>query len=135
MSVICAGPREDAAIHHRDFQSDAEGIVVGQLAEDTITYGTAGARKKDGPAVDKDTLFEIGSITKVFTGILLADSVLKGRASLEDPIPKHLPKDLLAPDSALNQVTLLDLATHTSGLPRLPANFDTGANPLDPYAH
>lgn len=130
-----ATPGEDAAAYHRDFQSNEEGVVIGVLEGETSTFGQAGPLKKDGPPVDADTLFEIGSITKTFTGVLLADAVLKGKATLEDSIAKHLPADLLPTDSPLRSVTLLDLATHTSGLPRLPANLDKGADPNDPYAH
>ena len=130
-----ASPAEDAAAYHRDFQSNEEGVVIGVLEGETSTFGQAGTLKKDGPPVDADTLFEIGSITKTFTGLLLADAVLKGKATLEDSIAKHLPADLLTTDSPLRSVTLLDLATHTSGLPRLPANLDKGADPNDPYAH
>ena len=130
-----ADPQEDVAAYRRDFQSDGEGVVIGIIKGDTIRFGHAGHLKKDGPPVDENTLFEIGSITKTFTGILLADAVLKGKATLEDSLAKHLPEDLLAADSPLRSVTLLDLATHTSGLPRLPANLDQGADPNDPYAH
>jgi CubicO group peptidase (beta-lactamase class C family) len=129
-----AEPSEDASTHHRDFQSEAEGIAIAVTADEVTTFGAAGRLRADGPAVDADTLFEIGSITKVFTGILLADAVRRGDATLEDSIAKHLPADLLPADSVLREVTLLDLATHTSGLPRLPGNLDEGANPLDPYA-
>ena len=130
-----AAPQDAAAANHRDFQSDGEGVVIGTLEGETSTFGQAGLLKKDGPPVDADTLFEIGSITKTFTGVLIADAVLKGKATLEDPIAKHLPEDLLAADSSLRSVTLLDLATHTSGLPRLPSNLATGTDPNDPYAH
>jgi CubicO group peptidase (beta-lactamase class C family) len=130
-----ADPAAEAAEHHRDLQSEGEGIAIAVVKGDTTTFGVAGRLRQDGPPVGEDILFEIGSITKVFTGILLADAVLRGDAALEDPIAKHLPSDLLPPDSPLREVTLLDLATHTSGLPRLPSNLEIGASPLDPYAH
>jgi CubicO group peptidase (beta-lactamase class C family) len=127
---------EKAAQYHRDLQSGGEGISIAEVrGDDPASYGVAGHLREGGPAVDEKTLFEIGSITKAFTGILLADAVLKKKATLEDPISRHLPADLLAADSPLHAVTLLDLATHTSGLPRLPANLEAGSNPLDPYAH
>lgn len=129
-----ASPQEDAAAYHRDFQSDGEGVVIAIADGGTVSFGHSGDLKKNGAAMDPDTLFEIGSITKVFTGILLADAVTQGKASLEDPVSKHLPAGLLAEDSPLRSVTLLDLATHTSGLPRLPGNLDAGADPDDPYA-
>ena len=130
-----ADPAVDATGHHRDFQTEAEGIAIAAVADGATTFGTAGRLRADGAMVDADTLFEIGSITKVFTGILLADAVRRGDATLEDSIAKHLPADLLPADSILREVTLLDLATHASGLPRLPANLDEAADPLDPYAH
>ncbi|MCU0857133.1 MAG: beta-lactamase family protein [Pontiellaceae bacterium] len=132
---VRADPAAEAAEYHRDFQSEAEGIVIGTLADGTFRFGQAGHLCEGGAEVNSRTLFEIGSITKVFTGILLADAVLKGNASLDDPVSKFLPADLLAPDSPLHEVTLLDLTTHTSGLPREPADLDEGGNPADPWAH
>jgi CubicO group peptidase (beta-lactamase class C family) len=134
-TIAKADPAAEATTHHRDFQTEAEGIAIAAVAEGATTFGAAGRLRADGAAVDADTLFEIGSITKVFTGILLADAVRRCDAALEDSIAKHLPADLLPADSVLREVTLLDLATHTSGLPRLPGNLDEGADPLDPYAH
>lgn len=128
-------PVAEAKEHHRDFQTEGEGIAIVEIAGETTTTGHAGKLRVDGPEVDEGTLFEIGSITKVFTGILLSDAVLKGKAALDDPISKHLPADLLSDDSPLQAVTLLDLTTHTSGLPRLPANLDRGGDTTDPYAH
>jgi CubicO group peptidase (beta-lactamase class C family) len=132
--VAHADRMEEAAAYHRDFQSEGEGIVIATVAGGETTFAAAGHRRAGGPPVDADTLFQTGSITKVFTGILLADAVGKGKAALDDSIANHLPADLLAPDSPLHQVTLLDLATHTSGLPRLPTNFGKGSDPKDPYA-
>lgn len=130
------GPAERAEEHYRDSQSAGEGIALGEIRDGAAAvFGSAGQLREGGPAVDEDTLFEIGSITKIFTGILLADAVLKKKAALVDPISKHLPSDLFAPDSPLHGVTLLDLATHHSGLPRLPEDLSEGASPSDPYAH
>jgi CubicO group peptidase (beta-lactamase class C family) len=133
---ILADLSEKAAQHHRDYQTRTEGISISEIRSDApASYGGAGYLSEGGPAVDEKTLFEIGSITKAFTGILLAATALKKQAALEDPVSRHLPADLLAADSPLHTITLLDLATHTSGLPRLPAKLEAGSNPLDPYAH
>lgn len=132
---IKASPQEDAIEYHRNFQSDGEGVVIAVTGGGTASFGHSGDLRKNGTAMNPDTLFEIGSITKVFTGILLADAVNQGKAALDDPISMHLPAGLLAEDSPLRSVTLMDLATHTSGLPRLPVNLEAGANPKDPYAH
>jgi D-alanyl-D-alanine-carboxypeptidase/D-alanyl-D-alanine-endopeptidase len=75
------------------------------------------------------TIFQIGSVTKVFTALLLADMAERGEVSLSDPASRYLPR-------ATGSVTLVDLATHTSGLPRLPPGLRWYAlmSPRDPYA-
>ena len=85
---------------------------------------------------NENTLFEIGSITKVFTTTLLADMHLAGDLNLDDPINKFLPEhgQLTCPGGA--DVTLRHLATHSSGLPRLPSNLGgEGFNDSNPYVH
>ncbi len=77
------------------------------------------------------TLFEIGSVTKVFTGILLAGAVADGKLGLDDTLAQRLPVKFA--DPATGAVTLKQLATHTSCLPRLPDNMPA-LNPDDPYA-
>jgi CubicO group peptidase (beta-lactamase class C family) len=79
-------------------------------------------------------LFEIGSISKVFTGILLAGAVAEGKLSLDDTLAKRLPVQFAEP--ATGAITLRQLATHTSCLPRLPDNLTDAAtpDPPDPYA-
>lgn len=70
--------------------------------------------------VTSETVFEIGSITKVFTALLLASMVRHGQVRLDDPVIRYLPGDFQAPELDGRQITLVDLATHTSGLPRFP---------------
>lgn len=83
---------------------------------------------------DAQTLFEVGSVTKVFTAIALARLELDGKLKLTDTLRVSLPEKVVLA-SALEPVTLLHLATHTSGLPRLPGNLDTSAENLtNPYA-
>ncbi|KAF0179648.1 MAG: beta-lactamase [Limisphaerales bacterium] len=83
---------------------------------------------------DGRTLFEIGSVTKVFTALALARLDLDGKVKLADTLRASLPEPV-ALAGALEPVTLLHLATHTSGLPRLPGNLDTSAaNLANPYA-
>ncbi len=77
-------------------------------------------RLSDDRPVTSETVFEIGSITKVFTALLLADMVRRGEVELEDPVARHLPNDFHLPAVDGRQITLTDLATHTSGLPRFP---------------
>jgi CubicO group peptidase (beta-lactamase class C family) len=72
--------------------------------------------------VDGDSLFEIGSVTKVFTALLLQDMVERGEMKLEDPAQKYLPDSVRMPTYQGKEITLLHLATHTSGLPCAPNN-------------
>jgi D-alanyl-D-alanine-carboxypeptidase/D-alanyl-D-alanine-endopeptidase len=123
-----ASPDEihDMLVQRIDVQHKSGGIVVGVItkkAREIISYGhfdPADARVPDG-----DTAFEIGSLSKVFTSLLLADMVVKGEVKLSDPISKYLPASVHAPTRNGKQITLLDLATHYSGLPRMPSNFLT----------
>jgi serine-type D-Ala-D-Ala carboxypeptidase/endopeptidase len=92
---------------------------------------TAAGRKPDG-----DTIFEIGSITKVFTGIALADAVNRGVVQLDDPLASLLPAEVQLEGEQTRRITLKQLATHSAGVPRLPANFWEQAkdNEENPYA-
>ena len=81
--------------------------------------------------MDGDTVFEIGSVTKAFTALLLADMVVKSEVALSDPAAKYLPAGVKVPERNGRSITLVDLATHTSGLSFMPEN----APPLnDPAA-
>lgn len=87
--------------------------------------------------VDVDGILEIGSITKTFTATAFAALVLEGRIAFDDPVERHLPEGVSLPTfPGSRPITLLDLATHTSGLPRLPSNLLEGDfDPRTPYAH
>ena len=117
-----------------DTRKQAVGIVVGVIDSNgrrIVSYGSFA--KTDPRLLNGDTLFEIGSITKVFTSLLLADMVQRGEVALADPVSKYLPSTAKVPERGGRSITLQDLATHTSGLPRLPANM----SPKDrgnPYA-
>jgi serine-type D-Ala-D-Ala carboxypeptidase/endopeptidase len=112
----------------------ATGIVLGIVDErgaHTFGFGRKGAAAPQPP--DGDTVFEIGSVTKVLTGILLAEMVERGELRLEDPINQFLPNGIGKLEGANREIRLVDLATHTSGLPRMPTNFKP-KNDDDPYA-
>jgi CubicO group peptidase (beta-lactamase class C family) len=82
------------------------------------------------------TIFEIGSLTKTFTSLLLANEVVNGRMRLDAPINRYLPDSIPPLAYHGKPITLQNLANHTSGLPRLPANIFKGkVDPLDPYQH
>lgn len=127
-----------AKSYHRTQQSPTEGVIYAEIRDGEKNFGCAGVMGADRPEISPQTLFEIGSITKTFTGILLADAVLQKKADLNDPVSKYLPPDQLknlAEDSPLRTITLRQLSTHTSGLSRLPGDLFEGSNPGDPYAH
>lgn len=108
----------------RDFTRHGRvGLVVGVVAGDEeVLLGFGERRLGDSRPPDADTLFEIGSITKVFTGTLLAQRIENGELKLDDRVAELLPEDwVLSP--AAREITLRHCTTHTSGLPRLPANL------------
>jgi CubicO group peptidase (beta-lactamase class C family) len=110
------------------------GLVVGLVDEKgrtVVGYGRRGG--EDGHAPDGDTVFEIGSVTKVFTSTLLSDAVRRGKLALDDPARKLLPEGVRLPSKGGKEITLAHLATHTSGLPRMPDNLEP-ADPANPYA-
>ncbi len=111
----------------------ATGIVVGVRDGSRDRVVAVGGAQRDGRPVGATSFFEIGSITKVFTNILLADMVLKGEVALEDPVQKFLPAGVTTPSRNGKVITLLDLATASSGLP----SIDSKMSPKDvrnPYA-
>jgi CubicO group peptidase (beta-lactamase class C family) len=117
-----------------DAQHLGVGIVVGVIDEKgrrVVAHGRMAI--DDARPVGGDTVFEIGSATKVFTALLLADAVQRGEVALTDPVAKYLPADVTVPQRAGRQITLQDLATHTSGLPRLPTNM-APKDRTNPYA-
>jgi len=115
---------EDNLVHRIDRQRDGVGIVVGVIDRDGRRVIAHGRYKRGGRRqVDGDTLFEIGSNGKVFTSLLLSDMARRGEVRLDDPVAKYLPDGVTMPERGGRSITLVDLATHTSGLPRMPANF------------
>jgi len=115
--------RQSVGIVACSFDADRQKIV---------THGSSGAAN-DRP-LDGDTVFEIGSITKVFTALLLAEMVTRGEVALDDPVAKYLPADAKMPGRDGKQITLLDLATYSSGLPRDPEGLSNiSDNPFAAY--
>src|SRR6516164_3622659 len=86
-------------------------------------------RLGDARPITLDTVFEIGSITKVFTALLLADMVRRSEVGLDDPVARHLPGDFHLPGVEGRQITPADLATHTSGRPNSPPPLGTPCSP------
>jgi len=117
----------DRQLAHSSAAQSGAGMVVGLYhrgRREVFTYGAAHA----------DSLFEIGSLTKTFTGLILAKQAVRDELRLHQPVRELLP-DGLAPKAAGGEITLLDLATHRSALPPMPDNFKPAsqANPLADY--
>jgi serine-type D-Ala-D-Ala carboxypeptidase/endopeptidase len=102
--------------------------VVADGKSEVVTFGKLG----EGKSPDGDTVYEIGSITKTFTATLLADAVLSGRFTLDTPIEDLLP-DFKIPERSGKKITLGEIGTQYSGLPRMPSNF-APKDPSNPFA-
>jgi serine-type D-Ala-D-Ala carboxypeptidase/endopeptidase len=99
-------------------------IVVGIITTNgTQVYGYGNISKANSTKVDGNTIFDIASITKTFTTTLLADMVKRGLVKLDDPIEMYLPANVKVPTYNGHEITLEDLATHTSGLSDFPAGW------------
>ena len=103
----------------------SKSIIVGIIDANGRQIFAAGVKSdSDSTLPDGNTIYEIGSITKVFTSLLLADMSLKHQLNLNDPISKGLPKNVKTPVRNGKEISLLSLATHRSGMPRFPYNVD-----------
>lgn len=104
----------------------AIGVTRGRGRERIFTARGVAEKQGDGGApVTADTLFEIGSISKTFSALLAAEAEAREKVSLEDSLADLLPPEVSVPLLEGSPVTLLDLATHYSGFPRLPGNLAT----------
>ena len=123
-----------AIIKDRVDTKRSSGIAVGILDSDGRTrvfaYGNSGTSRP----IDANSVFEIGSITKTFTATTLADMIVKGEVRLDDPVAKYLPSSAKVPSRNGREITLVDLATQSSGLPRMPSNF-APKDQSNPYAN
>ncbi len=121
-------------IKQRVEEKRSAGIVVGILEPDgrtrVIAFGDPGPGQ---PPLDGNTVFEIGSISKVFTATVLAELVKEEKVKLEDPVQKYLPSSVHLPTRSEKQITLGNLSEQNSGLPRMPSNFHP-KDPSNPYA-
>jgi len=111
-------------------------IVVGFIDPNgTKIYNFGNVSKENNNIpVNGSTFFDIGSITKTFTTLVLADMVTQGVVDLNDPIEMYLPKWVTVPQYHGTKITLENLATHTSGLPFMPSNIwaDNTVGDLNP---
>ena len=122
--------------HRIEVSRHGVGLVVGLVDESgsrVVAYGRA--RHGNDELVTGDSVFEVGSVTKVFTSLLLAQMVESGEVRLDDPIARYLPPSVRSPRT--RKVTLLHLSRHTAGFPPFPDNMRPvdPLNPLDVYTN
>ena len=136
LSPLCQAA-DPADIHDRFNNAVSRGTVGAAVfgvydRGDVAVHGYGQTRPGGSQEPDGDTLFEIGSITKVFTAILVQRLAEQGRLDWDQPISSYL-KELQFGNESVKAITLRSLATHSSGLPRLPSNLSP-SDSLDPYA-
>lgn len=122
-------------IKQRIGNGESVGIVVGIIdshgRREFFSYGKT--RMNGNIPVDENSIYEIGSISKVFTCIAFADMVINREFNLDDPVEKYLPEEVKVPSRNEKKINLVHLATHTSALPRLSSNMQP-TDPSNPYA-
>src|SRR4051812_38157773 len=103
---------------HRNFDGKNAGMVIGVVDEHgSQVFAVGKLDNGTDQKVNGDTLFEIGSITKTFTVLLLEDMVNRGEMAIDDPVEKYLPNSVKVPSHGGKKITLLNLAAQDSGLP------------------
>ncbi|MGO9323436.1 MAG: serine hydrolase domain-containing protein [Terracidiphilus sp.] len=131
-----ADPLRDAleqTVGTRDEVAGMVGVVIDDHSTRMVSTGSSGV---PGLALDGDSVFEIMSITKVLTSVLLVDMAARGEVAFDDPVSKYLPSAVTLHEHG-GPITLLDLATYTSGLPNMPGNLPPNwydmPNPMGDY--
>ena len=123
----------EKAVGARDKVAGMVAVVIDEGGARTVSYGSSGV---PGVDLDGNTVFEVMSITKVLTSVLLADMVARGEVAFDDPVAKYLPSSVKLHEHG-RPITLLDLATYTSGLPNMPGNLPPNwyemPNPMGDY--
>jgi serine-type D-Ala-D-Ala carboxypeptidase/endopeptidase len=117
-----------------DVRKWGTGIVVGISSPQgrrIVSYGTLSVQ--DRRKVNGTTVFEIASLTKVFTALVLADMAARKQVTLDAPVGSCLPAGVRVPEHGGRQISFVDLATHSSGLPLRPSNL-ASQTALNKYA-
>ena len=132
-----AAPALDDAVRQRAEELTRAGmhasIVIAVIdGKESAVYGFGSVHAGKNAKPGADTVYQIGSVTKTMTALLLADAVVEGKVKLDEPVAALLPA-YTVPAFDGKQISLLDLATHYSALPRLPDNF-APKDPANPYA-
>ncbi|KRA52185.1 hypothetical protein ASD77_10855 [Pseudoxanthomonas sp. Root65] len=116
---------------HGDRTGACMAVAVVENGAVARTFQCADA--SDAARIGPDSAFEIGSVSKTMTAALLADLIVQGKGSLDDPLSAWLPPGTTLPDYQGKPILLRHVVTHTSGLPALPSRMGA-ADMTDPYA-
>jgi len=109
------------------------GLVIGiSCSNQTRVYGYGRISRKLARPPDGNSVFEIGSLTKTFTGLALGIMATRNEIGLDDTLASLLPPQVKIPEDAGRLITLKHLITHSAGLPRLPSNLGD-LSPDNPY--
>lgn len=107
-------------------------MAVAVIEKDAVARAFRCADPEDAARIDANSAFEIGSVSKTMTAVLLAELIIQGKAALDDPLADYLPEGTRLPDFEGRPILLRHVVTHTSGLPALPARMGT-TDVNDPY--
>lgn len=122
----------------RHYVSDEAKIIIDELITEKVTAGVAicivseagtdfylvgKTALKGGSKIKGNTVFQLGSTTKAFTGVLLANEILRNKMSLDDSLESYMPSGVKIPERNGRKIRLIDLVTHSSGLPTRPADY------------
>jgi CubicO group peptidase (beta-lactamase class C family) len=136
-SALLTGTAAASDLHdtlEKRLAGDRSGVCVAavQLAasEETAVYC---ANPDESRAIDAQSRFEIGSLTKALQGLLVARLAERGELSIDEPVAALLPDDARVPEHEDGPIRIRHLLTHTAGLPRLPTGFSLD-DPANPYA-
>ncbi|HEY4530328.1 MAG TPA: serine hydrolase [Luteimonas sp.] len=134
-NVHAADDNALAAVVDKRLAGDRTGacMAVAVVEKDGVARAFRCADPAQAARIGPDRAFEIGSVAKTMTSILLADLIVQGEGSLDDPLSAWLPAGTVVPEFEGQPILLRHVVTHTSGLPALPSRMPM-PNPADPYA-
>lgn len=140
-TVTSAGSSGDPDGPHRAaVEAQVAPYLRGEIVSQLVIGITDGGRHEvygfslgAAPKPTGHTLFELGAVTKTYTGLLLADAVQRREVELDTPVAELLPAGVTVPTAGKTPITLRHLVLHASGLPRMPPSFETRAATANPY--
>lgn len=114
-----------------------EGLIIAVLQDDSISYFSYGSSTKDSlHQIQANDIFEIGSVTKLYTGIAIRNLIAEGKLYDTSRVNNYLPKESQILHEHGNEITIAQLLSHYSGFPKTPINFNLKKkDDDDPYRY